>query len=306
MINFKQGLPLILVVFLSGCGGSYHLDDSENSTVFPHYSENSALLPELYWNTSESALDTDGIYSADLDDISSFKKVVEFSDSTDVCISDSQGNLYWSDREKNGIMKSDPDGKNVRQIIFGLDIPIGLAIDESRGRIYWNNWKQSASPQSGEIGYASLEGDSTNIIITEGLASGGHLLFDPNSDTLYISDVFGGKIVKTDIDGNNSITITTAGQPEQLAIDYQNRRLIWADIELDEILSVGLDGLNKQVLIDFNDQFANPRALVIDQNNSKILFVITNNDFYSSNLDGTNMTKFHEVSGGVKSLWFRN
>ncbi len=192
----------------------------------------------------------------------------------DSCAVDSHGNLYWTNRGKNGIFKADPNGANPRQIVFGLDVPFGLAIDETHQRIYWANWVQGKNTQTGQIGYADLEGHNPKTIV-DSLRSGGDILVDPTNGKLYISDLMGGKILRCNLDGSALSTFVTANQPEQMALDFAHNTLYWADIADDALYRVNLDGSGKQTVIAFGDEFANPSVLALE--NNRLLFNIRAN-----------------------------
>jgi len=158
----------------------------------------------------------------------------------------------------------------VEQIVSGLDVPFGIAIDEANGRIYWSNWIQSNRSQSGEVGYSDLDGNNKKTII-RGLASGGSLTLVHNK--LYVSDVFGGKIMESSLEGANLKKVADANQPAQMAFDAHNNRLIWGDIADDKISSVNLNTLQTTDLIVFDDAFANPRAVAVDKTSNRLLFI---------------------------------
>ena len=187
----------------------------------------------------------------------------------DSCAVDDHGNLYWTDRGKHGIFKADPNGANPRQIVFNLDIPFGLAIDETHQRLYWTNWLQQDHPQTGQIGYTDLDGNNP-VVIIDSLRSGGDLLIDQTRKKLYISDLFGGKILQTDLDGSDLTTLVTANRPEQLALDTEEGILYWADIADDALYRVHLDGTGKAPVLTFGDDFANPSVLA--RNGTRLLF----------------------------------
>jgi len=236
-----------------------------------------------------------GIYGANFNKINEPINIINTK--VDSCAFDSQGNIYWASRYTHGIFKSDAEGNNIRQIVSGLTIPIGLAIDEKRGRIYWADWLQEPV-QSGNIAYASLEGHDKKNIVTEGLRSGGHILIDPINDKLYISDIFGGQILRTDMEGKNIEHIANSDQAEQLVIDYKNNNLIWADVGKDTISSVNLTDFTQKDIIIFDDIFANPSAVGIDKKRDKILFIIKDK-LQSVDLDGENL----EILNASMPFW---
>lgn len=297
----KYMIFMILVIMINGCG-----EDKENKET-AHY--------DIYWSSSISGSEgvDSGIYGIGGSSFDKTTKIIDLNTSINSCVVDNKGNIYWADADKKAIFKADQTGGNITEIVNNLTHPIGLAIDEERKRIYWSDWLQTNPVQTGEIGYANMDGTGQNIIITTGLSSGGHLLIDTINDKLYISDIFGSKIVRTDMEGIGVETIVIADQPSQMAIDYKNEKIIWADIGSDNISSVDFDGANEQELIAFDDIFANPSALGIDYKTERILFVVNKQDIgltqelKSSDLNGENIeTLNYSPRTEVRSLWIDN
>lgn len=305
MNSIKYMIFVILILNLSGCGGN-----QEDKEVAQY---------DMYWSSSIGHSGANGtytesaIYGARRGSFDQATKIIDFNTSIESCAVDKEGNIYWGDRDHKAIFKADRNGGNIREIVSNLDIPVGLAIDDTRKRIYWSNWLQANSPQSGEIGYANLDGSNQNIIVNTGLASGGYISLDLNNSNLYISDLFGSKIVKTGLEGGALQVVTTANYPVQFDIDYKHGRLIWADVGADSILSVNLDGTNVHEIITFNDAFANPWGLSIDQTNDTLYFVskgltVQRENGYevleSSDLNGENVKAVNtEIRISVRSLW---
>jgi hypothetical protein len=243
-----------------------------------------------------------GIYGANRNAENTLEKIIDLDGDgnlVDSCAVDNYGNLYWTNRGKNGIFKADPDGTNPHQIVFGLDIPIGLAIDETHQRIYWANWLQGNNPKSGQIGYADLDGNNPKVII-DSLRSGGHILIDASGDKLYISDHFNDKIFQSDLEGGNLSTLVQTQDPEQLTLDSATQTLYWASIGNNTINRVQTDGSGKQTLVTFSNPTANPSAIAFDQN--KLLFSSweypqtgAHNVLHSSNKDGTNIQTLNSL-----------
>jgi hypothetical protein len=303
----KLILIAIAIVFI-GC------NESNDEGIL---TEEEKIPYDIYWCSSISISSIDGstkyesgIYGVKNESLETIHTILSFDTFIDSCTVDDDGNIYWGDRTKKAIFKADRKGSNVKEIISNLDIPLGLAIDNKNKRIYWSNWLQSNDPQSGEIGYANLDGTEQNIIIDEGLSSGGSILVDFNTDKLYVSDIFGKKIVKTGLEGGTLDTIVTSDSPHQFDIDYENSKLIWTDVADDAIYSINLDSTDKTTLISFDDIFANPSSLSIDQKNNKLYFDSRGSgvaSLSSSNLDGSDIKLLNSsLKIEVQSLWIAN
>jgi hypothetical protein len=213
-----------------------------------------------------------GFYGAQKGNLKHFNKILDLSGyAIDDCDVDSRGNMYWTDRLQKSIFKADATGKRIEKIVSGFDIPIGLAVDEKHQRVYWVNWLQKSSRKSGVIGYTDISSKKSTIVFQNRVRSGGHLTISDGK--LYISDLFGGKILKMDLKDPVLHTVATAKQPSQVTIAKKYEDLIWGDISMDSILAVGLNGYDRRVIMSFKNKFSNPNALIFDSRLDKLLFV---------------------------------
>lgn len=297
MKSMKFFLFAFIILLLTGC---------KKVTKIKHKSidyTKSSIKYDIYY------CGKDGIYGAKINSLPNFTEILKLSKDShmDSCAIDSEGNLYWSNRTTHGIYKSDLNGNNIQQIVSGLDIPLGIAIDEKDRRVYWTNWLQSQKPQTAEVGYCDFNGDNKKTIIRN-LASGGKLLL--LQDKLYISDLFGGTILRSNLEGENLELVTEANQPEQIAFDSKNNSIIWGDVADDKIVSTNITTLESKDLIVFDDQFTNPEAVAVDQKRGRIFFIkpVENNglgqnpsrQLHSSNLEGGDIKIYKNLP---VSLW---
>ena len=298
----------------AGCSGDF--DFNSNGTTGDS-SKTGSVKYDLYYCKSISTSSADGmtvksgIYGAHRESLAEATEIINLDGSglIDSCAVDSAGNLYWTDRAAHGVFRSDPDGKQVRQIVSGLTIPLGLAIDETNKRIYWSDWIQNTTPKSGKIGYSDLDGKNPKTIIT-GLTSGGKLTIADGK--LYVSDLFGGNILQSNLEGEGLKKIADANQPGQAAYDAQHNRLIWTDIADDKIRSTDLDTLSTSDVIVFADEFANPRALAIDPATRRMYFIkpVENtglgpnpsSQLHSADLDGTHITMYRNLQNSLNAV----
>jgi len=257
----------LLLTGISGCesGDDFSLSDTNKVPGTPPY--------DLYLCASIGGNHTytSGIYGAKRGQEDQLEEIINLNGEenlVDDCAVDDRGNLYWTNRGKNGIFKANADGSNIRKIVSGLNTPIGLAIDETHQRIYWADW-QTGNAQYGKIGYADLDGGNQKVII-DSLRSGGKLLLNTAMNKLYIADLFGKEILQSDMEGNNLSTLTQSSQPEQMALDTATGKLYWTDVADDAIYAINLNGTNKQTLISFSDHSANPCAIALDKD--RLLF----------------------------------
>ncbi len=228
-----------------------------------------------------------GFYGAQKGNLNHFDKILDLSGyAIDDCAVDSKGNMYWTDRLQKAIFKADVTGKKIEKIVSGFDIPIGLALDEKHQRLYWANWLQKSSHKSGVIGYTDISSKKSTIVFRNRLRSGGHLTVSDGK--LYISDLFGGKILKMDLKDPVLRTVATTKQASQVTIAKKYEDLIWGDIAMDSILAIGLNGYDRRVIISFKNRFANPTSLIFDDQLDKLLFVspVVNKGLGSSMIGG--------------------
>lgn len=255
---------------------------------------------DIYWMSSIGGNKgyESGIYGTNINELDVATKIIDLSTRINPCTVDEEGNIYWCDVTNHGIYKADPDGSNIRKIISGLDHPMGIAIDNKRKKIYWANWLKDK--KKGVIGHSSLYGNGSNTIISDELRSGGHLFYDYQYNKLYVSDLFGEKVLSIDLRTNKVIELASAKQASDIVVDYENQKVIWADLSNDNISSVSFDGSDKKVLIQFKSKFANPDALTIDTVNKRLIYAthypeISEKRLETANLDGTNRKVAHRA-----------
>ncbi|WP_024953897.1 hypothetical protein [Sulfurospirillum arcachonense] len=257
------------------------------------------------------------IYGLNNSKLSSRTRIIKNANNLSSSTVDKYGNIYWGNRTKNGIYKSNPDGTNIRKIIT---LPKnsrhdGIAIDNKRGIIFWTHWLYDK--KYGELWSSDLLGNNKKIILSDKsiMESGGKIFYDYIYDKLYISDYLGKKIIVYDFKTKDSEKLTNSSQPEDLVVDYKNKKILWSDSANYNISSIAFDGSNKKVLIQFKHKSTDLRALTIDSVNERLIYsyrgalndVIGNltTKLESSNLDGTNR-KIESLThdNEIKSLFF--
>jgi len=192
--------------------------------------------------------------------------------SLDSCTMDQSGHFYWGDRDAHVIYKSDAHGANPTAIVHGLDIPYrGLAIDPTTQRLYWSNWRQSDDPQTGEVVSSDLAGSNRTTLMTS-LKSGGSLTLDTAHRTLYVSDLFGDRIIKADLDGSNQEQVATTSQPHQTAINPQGGYLIWQDRDQDGMHQISLTDSSIQDPFASENTFGDIRTMTYDTTNGDLYY----------------------------------
>ena len=102
-----------------------------------------------------------------------------------------------------------------------------------------------------------------------------------------------GALTKVDNNGNSPQMLIPAApyfiNPRDMAMDYSQNLIFWADEWSDKIFSAQLDGSNHSAVLDKGDLLASPQSIVINSNSSKIYWS-EENRIRSSNYDGTGVT----------------
>lgn len=279
MIQSKIGKTVFILILI--CSMYSYGDDIRK--LMPKEKKNfqaRSLLYDVYYCSSVgvgsmSGKQTykSGFYGAHRNRLNHFEKILDLSGyAIDDCDVDKRGNMYWTDRIHQAIFKSDATGKKIEKIASGFDIPFGLAVDEVHQRIYWVNWLQKSSRKSGVIGYTDISTKKSTIVFQNRLRSGGHLTI--SDAKLYISDLFGGKILKMNIQDPILRNVAKCKQPSQVTVAKKYEDIVWGDISMDSILAVGSNGYGRRVITSFKNIFSNPKAVVFDNQSDKLLFVV--------------------------------
>ena len=128
----------------------------------------------------------------------------------------------------------------------------------------------------------------------------------PQSSRLFWTESRGIYMVDEESIEVEKILTSYIGIPYQLVIDTLNQHILWADESLNQIFKSDLNGANIEVL------YSPEKALIsggicVDVANDKVYWSETSMDYglssvWSTKLDGTNLEKVFEVSGGL-SYW---
>ncbi|XP_006811389.1 uncharacterized protein LOC100368967 [Saccoglossus kowalevskii] len=112
---------------------------------------------------------------------------------TDIDIDIISHNVYWIDDQYNAIVILDYEGTYHRQIITGLDKPIGLAIDSYHGHVYWSDCSDSTP----RIERCTLSGDGRETFynITSGCPTG----ITVHNDRLFYLDTINHHLIELNL-----------------------------------------------------------------------------------------------------------
>ncbi|XP_071953010.1 uncharacterized protein [Antedon mediterranea] len=141
----------------------------------------------------------------------------------------------------------------------GVMTPDGIAIDWVHHHIYWTD------TGSNTIEVANMDGSSRKILFSD-LDEPRAIVLDPSDGNMYWSDwgLF-ASISKSGMDGTNRRAIITEDihWPNGLTIDYQMRKIFWADAKLGRISCSGLEGEGVRVVLESEEYLPHPFGLAV-------------------------------------------
>jgi DNA-binding beta-propeller fold protein YncE len=193
---------------------------------------------------------------------------------------------FWKDSE--AISRMNFDGTNVQQILANI-APRTIALDPTRGKIYWAD-----DPLfSGQIiRRASFDGTGIETIIPEGpFCCIGGIVVDSREEKIYWtyneSDIFGGSVYRSNLDGSAIEGLITVGIafPLGIAIDFATNKIYFADG--NQILRANLDGTDVDTIVS-GSKFGSAPSIAINADSRKLYWVdYTEGELRWANLDGT-------------------
>lgn len=138
---------------------------------------------------------------------------------------DTLGLMYWTNLNE-GIYRAVRDGSDVKLVLEmkGVD---GLAVDAEGEKLYFT---VSAAPTLNADRLLRANLDGTEITeLASGLNYTGDVVFDPQSQKLYVSSLVGRKILQCNPDGTEMKDFLTGLiNPDEMALDLEKRLLYWA------------------------------------------------------------------------------
>lgn len=265
-----------------------------------------------YWAYSVGGVDVDGserikgaILGCNEEGLQNPVQIISLNHDVRSIAVDINRNIYWTDITTGEILKSDPNGRNIKAIIKGLIYPISLTIDNKNNKLYWCDWDNKRVQQRGYISRSNLDGSAKEILISEELNSGGRIKIDEEKGVMYIVDSFGMKIVRANTDGTNMVPIIFSHHPDGFDIDYVRKQMYWTDIVKDSIYVCDYDGGNQKRLYSSGDEFSNPTAMFYDSHRQKIFFAQDyegQEGLFSIDVNGNNLHKEY-MNEEVFQIW---
>ena len=68
--------------------------------------------------------------------------------------------MYWADANPDKIQRANLDGSNIKNLLPGLESPVGIVLDVTGGKMYWTD------RDAGVVQRTNLDGSTTETLIT--------------------------------------------------------------------------------------------------------------------------------------------
>lgn len=185
--------------------------------------------------------------------------------------------LYWADAASNRVQSARSDGTSVQDVVTGYQAQ-DVAFDVASDYLYVMT--------SHDVYRTSLDGSSVRHIYNNMSAARGMAL-DLVHGKMYLGDTGRNRIVRTNLDGSNSVALIETGldDPSGIALDVASGKMYWADSGTRRIQRANLDGSQIEDLVTGLQQ---PYHLDLDLVAGKIYWTDRGADVIRrANLDGS-------------------
>ena len=203
------------------------------------------------------------------------------SESTSVEPDTALSHLYWADANPDKIQRANLDGSNIKDILPGLESPVGIALDVTGGKMYWTD------RDVGVVQRTNLDGSTTETLIT-GLETPVGIALDRDGEKIYWTDRGAGVVQRADLDGSNIETLVSGMRgSEGIALDVAGNKIYWTNAVTYKIHCASLDGSNVETLIT---GLETPSGIALDRDGEKIYWTDAGSyKIQRANLDGSNV-----------------
>ena len=196
--------------------------------------------------------------------------------------------MYWVDKGKDIIRRSDLDGTDVEDLITGVEDPEDIALDTVSGMMYWTErgtnairradldggkvetiaesdgpkgialdvtrgrvyWtaRGGGTPDAGVIQRSGLDGSDVQTLAA-GLSDPEDIALDLLRGKVYYWEG-GGRIRRSNLDGSDGETVVTGlARPVEIALDAVEGKLYWTDKQGGTIHRSDLEGGNVEAVV---------------------------------------------------------
>ncbi|XP_015791351.1 low-density lipoprotein receptor-related protein 2 [Tetranychus urticae] len=188
----------------------------------------------LFWSDTQDKT----IYSINLDN----QRIgINASSSSSLSSSSSTSSLSPS---SSSLLSSIPSITPLVNIsVFYQWNPVSLAVDWITNKIY------VCDIYNQKIDIFDLEGKTSAIVLSQNITAPLDIALDPTQGYMFFTD--SNNIDRAFMDGSRRKTIVSVHiyKASGLTLDYVNRRLVWCDSQLDQIVIVDYEGNNRHTVI---------------------------------------------------------
>lgn len=204
------------------------------------------------------------------------------------------GDIFWSDSLEDYIMRSSPDGMEVRPVIRdSIENVEGIAVDSVGRKLYWTDGGKH------RIEVSDLYGTLRTVLVWQDLDSPRGIALDYGDGLMFWTDWGASpRLERAQMDGSKRVRIVTASLywPNGLAVDRHEKRVYWVDAQLKLMGSVDYDGNHRKTIA--ND-LAYPYGMAVTSNQ---VFWTDWNTTSLSVLSKANPTVHQTILGGMLGL----
>ncbi|GAB6033222.1 Low-density lipoprotein receptor- protein 6 [Chamberlinius hualienensis] len=159
--------------------------------------------------------------------------------------------VFWGDISLEMIKSSKIGSPNVVEnvITTGISTPEGLACDWLTKKIYWTD------SETNRIEVSNFDGTKRKVLFWRGIDQPRAIALSPFDGLMFWTDW--GEIPRVEraaMDGHNLSRVTIINQdiswPNGITVDYETKRIYWADGKLKQISSADFDGKNRKLIAE--------------------------------------------------------
>ncbi|XP_072027809.1 uncharacterized protein [Amphiura filiformis] len=175
--------------------------------------------------------------------------------------------LYWTDRIKQTIARSNLDGSGNETIFSDLGQPWNIIVDPAGKYIYWTDIEKESHLRT--IERATLDGNEYVTLIPVNLFQPLALQADFSVNQLFFGDALVNKIETCDLDGRNRRVLIQLRQTDSHPFDiglYQDI-IYWSDNNLKRMVALNRYGSTDGALLVGPEQFTQAAGMVIYEGN---------------------------------------
>ena len=189
--------------------------------------------------------------------------------------------MYWADTSINKIQRVNLDGSNTKDLLTGVEIPIGIALDVVGGKMYWTD------RGAGAVQRANLDGSNTETLVT-GLETPIGIVLDVAGGKMYWTDRGAGAVQRANLDGSNTETLVTGVRgTEGIVLDVAGGKMYWTNGITYKIQRADLDGSNTETLVT---GLETPVSIALDVAGGKMYWTDRGtHKIQRADLDGSNI-----------------